>query len=117
MIPAPLTSLFIVIALLLGVFYGSIERVLYLGALGVALAYFLTDLEMWEGWADFKCFVAGAMLVPDVITLMLFAGSMTFFSFVFKAGAKSQRQKTIPFIPIILVSYLAGWVLKLMLLK
>ena len=112
-IPASLTSMFIVIALLLGAFFHTIQATLYLGALGVAIAYLLTDLDLWEGWADLKCFVASAILVPDVVTLLLFASAMTFFSVIIKYSAKSVKLKKIPFIPIIMIGYLAGWILKL----
>lgn len=114
-IPASLTSLFIVVALLLGAFYNTIQATLYLGALGVALAYLLTDLDLWEGWADLKCFVASALLVPDVVTLLMFAGSMTFFSSIIKYQATRMKHKKIPFIPIILLGFIAGWVLKFIL--
>lgn len=113
-IPSVLTTLFLIVALLLGI--GNPTQTIFIGAFASLIALLFTDLDLWGGWADLKIFIAGAMAFPTLASAGTFALLLTIFAFVVKGFVvwklnKGEKIKNIPFIPIILLAFLGAWAL------
>ena len=108
-IPSIITTSFLIMALLVG----GVES-LYSGVLASLIALLLTDLEFWGGIADFKVFVASGLLFPHFLEVTIFAGFVTTLGFMFKSIAlkllKNDKAQ-IPFIPVILASFLITYMI------
>lgn len=102
-IPSVITTSFLIVAFLVG-FPGSI----YSGIFAGLIALLLTDLDFWGGIADFKVFVAGAMLFPNFVQVSIFAGFVTLFGFMYKVimlKAVKKESAQIPFIPALALAF------------
>lgn len=107
-IPAVLTTMFLIVSFLIGSHYYSIT--IALGVLGALIGLLFTDLDLWDGIADYKIFIACSMLMPSMTNLLMFGLSLTIIAFLTKGYyrfvEKSERQ--IPFIPLILIAFLVS---------
>lgn len=103
-IPSIITTLFLIIAFLLTGF-----DAVFSGILAGLIALLLTDLEFWGGIADFKVFVASGMLFGNPLKMVVFAGCVTIFGFIYKViilRILKKKDVAVPFIPVILVAFL-----------
>jgi hypothetical protein len=108
-IPSTLTTIFLIVMLILGGL-GGFQLVLFLGVLASLIALLFSDLNLWNGIADFKIFVAGAMAFPDLFSMLIFATLVTIVavavkSIIFFKITKRKNWK-FPFIPVILIAYI-----------
>ena len=113
-IPSVFTTLFLVVALLLGM--GNPVQTLFIGAFAGLISLLFTDLDLWGGVADLKIFIASSMMFPNIVGAVTFALILTMLSFIIKLIViwklkKSQKLDYIPFIPIILLAFLGAWAL------
>lgn len=113
-IPSVFTTLFLVVALLLGM--NNPTQTLFIGAFAGLISLLFTDLDLWGGVADLKIFIASAMLFPHIVGAMTFALFLTIFAFIIKGLivwklTHGKDIKHIPFIPIILIAFLGAWAL------
>lgn len=114
-IPAVLTTLFLIIALISG---GA--PAIFIGVLASLIGLLLTDLDFWDGIADFKVFVGAGMLFPNFLEMLYFAGCMTFIAIIFRVIVKrivKREDWKIPFIPIITASFVVTHLALRMLIK
>lgn len=95
-IPSFLTSLFLLIC-----FLANITN-LYSAILGLLLALFLSDLELWSGVADFKVFVAIGFLLP-FYTVLVFALILSILSIIAKYLFRNNSY--MPFLPVIGIAF------------
>jgi hypothetical protein len=113
-IPSAMTTLFLIVALLLGI--ANPIQTLFIGAFAGLMSLLFTDLDLWGGVADLKIFIASAMLFPHIVGSVTFALILTILAFIIKSIVvwklnKNQKIGYIPFIPIILLAFLGAWAL------
>jgi hypothetical protein len=113
-IPSVLTTLFLVVALLLGM--GNPVQTLFIGAFAGLISLLFTDLDLWGGVADLKIFIASSMMFPHIVGAVSFALILTILAFIVKGLVvwklnQGKKIKHIPFIPIILLAFLGAWAL------
>lgn len=113
-IPSAFTTLFLIVALILGM--GNPIQTLFLGAFAGLISLLFTDLDLWGGVADLKIFIAVSMLFPHIVGAVTFALILTILSFIIKSIViwklnKDKKLGYIPFIPIILLAFLGAWAL------
>jgi len=102
-IPSFLTMLFIIL-IFISVGY---PQNIYMGIFALIIALALSDLGMYYGHADLKIIIAVGMTFNYVFNFLIFAGILSIVSLTFKVILKKiYKQKEIPFIPIILFTYI-----------
>ena len=113
MMPSVITTLFMIVAFIIG--YSNVQiNILLALSFGVLLAIFMTDMELWAGYADFKIFVACSMLFMSMRTILWFALLVIVLAILAKGIinetniAKKLKLKYIPFIPIIAVAFIGA---------
>lgn len=107
-IPSVLTTAFLIVIFIFAGMTG-----VYLGILASLIALLFTDLLLWNGIADFKIFVAGAMAFPDVFSMVTYATIVS----IIAVGVKSiiyfkvtkKKEWKFPFIPIMLIAFIIAW--------
>lgn len=107
-IPSALTTLFLVVAFIWGGTQHGTEVVLA-GIFAGLIALLLTDLDLWNGVADFKCFIAVGFLLPTMNNILYFALILTFLAVIIKFSINKTTKgklKTMPFIPVILLAFI-----------
>ena len=103
-IPSFLTTLFI---LLIFILVGYPKNV-YMGIFALIMAFALSDLGMFYGLADFKIIVAVGMTFNTIIPFLAFNIILSVISLIYKyLFKKVLKENEVPFIPAILISYLA----------
>lgn len=107
-VPSVLTTLFLIVAFLV-----NFPKSLFSGVFVALIGVLLTDLDFWDGVADFKCFVGGGMLFLSVVQVGLFAGFVTFFGFLYKLLAVKffRGKKQVPFVPVLFLSFFVSLLL------
>ena len=98
-IPSVLTTISILICFLL-----SLNLLTLMFSLMVAWLMF--DMRLYEGEPDLKMIVACGCILPDIIGVGIFALLMSIFSIIYKVMLKKHNFKEVPFIPVILISYI-----------
>lgn len=109
-IPSVLTTTFLIISFLFGVFYNE-SLVSILAIFGVLIGLLFTDLDLWGGIADLKTFVACCMLFPHGLGVLLFAFCVSALNLLIKGVVKWKIVKKgksfeIPFIPVLLIAFI-----------
>jgi len=99
-IPTFTTSIFILLALVI-----SGQDSLFAGVLGLSLAFVLSDLELWGGWADFKLYVGTCIILSTMTNVLFYTLLLSTIALIYKAIAKKYNTSNIPFIPAICISY------------
>lgn len=105
-IPSVLTTSFIIISLVI-----VMEEGILTGIFGLLIGMLLVDLDMFKGVADWKIIVACSIVLPTIYSVLSFGLAITLFSIPFKYLSKKTKQKEVPFIPILLVSYVVALVM------
>ena len=110
-IPSILTTLFLLVTFLVNYPY-----CIYSGIFSGLIAWLLTDLEYWGGIADFKVFIASAMLFSNVLYVCIFAGLVTIIGLLYKIILKLKYDKTklIPFIPVFFISFFITFLINIL---
>jgi hypothetical protein len=109
-IPSSLTTIFLILAVIL-----AGEGSLFNGVIISLIALFFAEQEMFGGIADLKVLIASGILFPTLFSMLAFATIVTIVAVAVKAfiyfkitkGKKGQ----FPFILVILVAYIIGWML------
>lgn len=109
-IPSFITTLFLIMAYLI-----NFPSCLFSGILAGLIGLLLTDLSTWGGIADFKSYVASAMLFSTILNVLYFSGFLVIFSLLSKIFfyyfIKKDKNAQMPFIPVIFVSYFITYLL------
>lgn len=103
-IPAILTTSFILIILIA---VGPSVSVVYLALIGFILGMAFVDIDMFSGIADWKIIVACVITLSNVGIVLIFGLLIAGLSLPYKYLLKKSKFEEIPFIPLILISYLA----------
>ena len=115
-IPSALTTSFLIVAYLIGVINTPYLQTSYLtielGILACLIALLFTDLDLWGGIADFKVFVACSMLMPSLMSFLVFALVLTIVSVILKATLKffvtKGKDANMPFLLAILTAFIVA---------
>lgn len=100
-IPAFITTLFLAVMFIFSGIDGLIT-----GIFGFILGMLLVDLDLFQGVADWKVFVACSMTLPTISYVALFGIFTSVVAVAYQYIAKKGKHKQIPFIPAMLISYL-----------
>jgi len=104
-IPAVLTTSFLIVAFM---WAGTIG--IYTGIFGALLSLLLVDFDLFHGVADVKVFVACSILLPSLISVAYFGAITSVIAVIYMLLARRIKGlKEIPFVPALLLSFLATW--------
>jgi len=103
-IPSVLTTLFLILAFISGIFLG--HDITINSIFAFLLALFLTELKLFLGEPDIKVFVAIGMILPSFIEIVYFAIISIIILAIFQIYIKIKKAKELPLIPILLISFL-----------
>ena len=107
-IPSVLTTMFLIVAFILGTVSNS-GVIITTIILGILLSLLFTDLDLWGGIADLKIFIGCCMLFNSVLAVFFFAFFCSLLGFLVKVlVVKNSKLKSIPYIPILLIAFLAS---------
>lgn len=70
------------------------------------LALLLFDMQLFDGEPDIKAFVFCGAVMPTIYYIIWFAAITSFLSIIYKFLMKKAKYKEIPFLPVLLVSYI-----------
>lgn len=104
-IPSIFTTLFLLLALVI-----AGESCLFSLTILIIIALFFAEQELYAGIADLKVFIAAGLLMPSLMSMLVFAVILTMVSFITKFMlVKFGKGKTLPFIPPILIAFVIAW--------
>jgi hypothetical protein len=108
-IPSALTTSFLIVTYLIGTSINP-GMTIEIGILACLIALLFTDLDLWGGIADFKVFIACSMLMPTIMSFLVFALVLTivsvFLKFILKILVTKGKDANIPFLLAILTAFI-----------
>lgn len=99
-IPSIITTMFLIFSFLISL--NPITTIF-----SILMGMLLVDLDFFAGVPDWKVIVACGMVLPNIVTVLIFGVMITLFGTIFKFIAKLTKWKEVPLIPIIALGYIA----------